>query len=238
MSLIPNWIEPHDHWLVWVIVFNIVLFTIVLLTILSYRIYYILTRKRKQKFKSALLSLLSGALNYPEKEEIYIKKIHKIVRKSWQYEILLDNLVVMCYSFSGTYADRSKALYNRFNLKSVSNRKLTSNRWWKVVEGIIELSIVGSADAYKPIIPLLDHENFHVRRQAKIAIVEIGQTKGLMEMESRIGIMSRWTFISILSIIHRSAFKLTHKELERLKNSENPATRRLSAHLEKYSVAS
>lgn len=237
MNIIPDWINPNDHWLIYLIAFNVVLFTVTLGFILFIRVYYILNHRRERKFESTLLSLLSAALNYPEKEEMYVKKIHKLVRKRWQYEILLDNLVVMCYSFSGSYAERSKNLYTRFNLKPMSNRKLQSNRWWKVVEGIIEISIVGNKNAYKEIIPLLDHENFHVRRQAKIAIVEIGQIKGLMEMESKIGIMSRWTFISILSIIHRSAFKLKPEELERLKKSQNPATRRLSAHLEKYSVA-
>ena len=67
-------------------------------------------------------------------------------------------------------------------------------------------------------------------------MVEIGEIKGLMEMESRIGIMSKWTFLSILSILHRSPFKLNKHQLEQLKNSKNPATRRLTNYLDKYSV--
>ncbi|WP_258105006.1 hypothetical protein [Marinoscillum sp. MHG1-6] len=233
-----NWVAPQDRWLFWVIAFNVLLFSTVFIAIMIYRSYYILTHKRERKFRSTLLSLLSGALNYPEREQHYAAKIKKLVRRTWQVEILLDNLVVMCYSFSGVYEARSKALYDLFNLREISQRKLKSRQWHEIVEGIIELSIVGGSNDVKAILPLLEHENFHVRKEAKIAIVEIGEVRGLMEMEARMGLMSRWTFISILSILHRSAFKLKKEELEKLKNSDNPAMLRLTQHLEKFSVAS
>ena len=150
--------------------------------------------------------------------------------------MLLDELVQMCYSFSGVYEERSKELYYHFGLDKISIKKLNSSFTHRIVEGIIELSIVGDKSAYSSIVPLVDHYDIRVRKQAKIAMVEIGEIKGLMEMESRIGIMSNWTFISILSILHRSPFKLNKSQLETLKNSKNPATRRLTHYLDKYSV--
>ena len=225
-----------DQWIIYLIGLVLLCLFLTLISIFTYRIRYILFNKKQQKFRSTLLSLLSATLNYPEKSDKYKKQLNQLVRNTWQKEMLLDELIQMCYSFSGIYEERSKELYYYFELDKISIKKLDSTFTHRIVEGIIELSIVGDKSAYSTIIPLVDHHDISVRKQAKIAMVEIGEIKGLMEMESRIGIMSNWTFISILSILHRSPFKLSKVQLETLRNSQNPATRKLTHYLDKYSV--
>ncbi|HCX23301.1 MAG: hypothetical protein CMB80_24925 [Flammeovirgaceae bacterium] len=225
-----------DQLIIYLIGAIIVGLVITLLSIFIYRFRYMLFDRKQQKFRSTLLSLLSAALNYPEKNVKYKKQLSHLVKSKWQKEMLLDELVQMSYSFSGVYEERSKELYYHFELDKISIKKLSSAYTYRIVEGIIELSIVGNKSAYSSILPLVDHHESQVRKQAKIAMVEIGEIKGLMEMESRIGIMSKWTFLSILSILHRSPFKLNKHQLEQLKNSKNPATRRLTNYLDKYSV--
>lgn len=229
-------IASNDHWLIYIIVGIISVTLIILLAIIVYRLNYLLSKSRIRKFESALLNLLSGAVNHPEKNQENKNRISKILKKRWQYEILLKYLKVMCYSFRGIFEDRSKELYMYFGLNELSERKLKSLKWDKRIEGIIELSVIGGHDSYNKILPLLDDKEIRVRRQCKIAIVELGEVNGLIEMEAKMGTMSNWTFISILSILHRSTFKISSKNLEILKKSKNPSMKKLLPHLEKYAV--
>lgn len=232
----PDWISTSDYWIVWLILSISVLTLLVLCVILIHRIRFILFDLRFRKFQSVLNGLLSKVINRYDQKEKYLTKIKAIVNSRWKKDLLLDQLVVMCYNFSGIYAVRSREVFDHFQLRQDCLKKLKSSKWNKIVEGIIELSIMDEKDGYELIEPLLDHDNYQVRKQAKIAIVEIDKIEGLMKMESRIGIMSRWTFISILSILHRNPFKLSQSNLDLLKQSKNPSTRRLSEYLGKYSV--
>jgi hypothetical protein len=195
-----------------------------------------MTNRRIKRFESILLTLLSGAVNHPERKQEYINSISRILKKRWQYQILLKSLKTMCYSFRGVYEDRSKELYKYFNLDQLSERKLKSVNWDERIEGVIELSVIGGHESYNKILPLLDDKELRVRRQCKIALVEIGEVNGLIEMESKMGAMSQWTFLSILSILHRSTFKINSKNLEILKSSKNPSIKKFLPYLEKYSV--
>lgn len=229
-------INQQDHWLIYLIAVIIGLALTVLLVILSYRVFYISNRRKFKRFKTDLISALSGAVNYPDKSEEYRAILKSLVKKRWHHEILLVYLTRMCYSFRGVYEQRARELYDYFELDKISQKKLKSLKWYKKTEGIIELSIMGDKDSVESILPMLEHKNWHVRKQSKIAIVELGEVEGLMQMESRMGTMSRWTFISILSILHRSAFKLSKENLETLRRSQNPSTRKLVPHLEKYAT--
>lgn len=231
-----DWVRQDDRWLLWVIFGIVSLAILVFVFILIYRIHFILYDRRKRKFTSTLISLLSKALNNPEKLSKHVNRIKKLLRTSWQYEILLDQLINMCYCFQGVYATRAREIFDEFDLMSRSTRKLDSSRWDEIIEGIMELSVVAEEDGYKLITPLLNHPNPHVRREAKVAIVEIGKTKALLEMHGKMGVMSKWTFISVLSILHRNAFKLSKSDLDYLKNSSNPSMKALAGHLGKYSV--
>lgn len=236
MNLDISYINSKDHWLIYLIIGITCLALITLLVIIGFRIHHHLTFTRRHKFRSALIRLLSGVVNFPDQREQFTSEITQLLKEKWQYEILLDELLLMCYSFQGVYEDRSKELYYYFKLETFSQLKLNSRRWNEIIEGIIELSIIGDKDSYKKIIPFLDHKEWQVRKQAKIAIIELGEVKGLVEMESKMGIMSRWTFLSILSILHRSAFKITPSNLALLKKSKNPSMQKLIPYLEQYAV--
>lgn len=237
MRTILSLVEAQDVWLVYIISLIVILQLLILATILSYRLSFIIRSERREKFQSVLITILAKAVNYPARKQKFIKKIEKLVTKQWQRELMLDELVMMCYSFTGVYQQRAQELYDYFEMEKLSMDKLKSRKWHRVIEGMIELSIVGGEDMYKTVMPLLEHPNPHVKRQAKIAVVEIGRIKGLLAMETKIGMMSKWTFISILSILHRNPFKLTTQQVNRLKSSKNPGMRKLSNHLDKFSVA-
>ncbi|HET8859609.1 HEAT repeat domain-containing protein [Marivirga sp.] len=175
-------------------------------------------------------------LNHPDKKKTGYSKLKKFLKSDKDYRVLVDLLTSLSYNFSGEYFKRSKAIYDDFQLEHYSIKNLGSTSWDRVVEAIIELSVLGTEKHTKNILPLLDHHNFHVRRQAKIAIVEIGKGKGLMQMEHKIGVMSSWTYISLLAILHRTPFKLGANDLDKLQNSKNPSMRKLSAHLRRFSV--
>ena len=210
---------------------------LVMLVIGTYRVFYLIRRKRKRKLTATIHTLISKFINQPDKRDRQIIRLEKLITKKWHKQLLMDAAIQLSYDLSGNYRNCAVEMYKHFHLDKISNRKLKSKRWDKVIEGIIELSIMQDKEAYPKFLKLLDHPRFQVRKEAKIAIVELERTKGLIDMKERIGIMSEWTFISILAILHRTPFKLKESQINELKTAKNPATRRLAAHLDTYSVA-
>ncbi|WMN10992.1 HEAT repeat domain-containing protein [Marivirga salinae] len=225
-----------DQFLIYCIFVVLIFLLIVVFGIGISRSFFILRDKNYHKREKTLQSILSMILNHPDKKKAGYSKLKKFLKSDNDHQVLVDLLTSIGYNLSGQYFERAKAIYDDFKLEEFSIKNLNSTNWDKIVEAIIELSVLGSEKHTKNILPLLEHHNSNVRRQAKIAIVEIGKSKGLMQMEDKIGVMSSWTYISILSILHRTPFKLGNKELEKLQNSRNPSMRKLSSHLGRFSV--
>lgn len=216
--------------------FSLMAFTIILL-IAFYGIFFLIRRKRKEKLTSTIHTILAKYVNHSDKKAHYLNKLEHVITRKWHRELLLQAILKMSYEFTGQYRECATEIYRHFKLRKLSHKKLYSRQWEKVVAGIIELSILKDEKAYSKILKLLDHPRFHVRREAKIAIVELEKINGLIDMKERIGIMSEWTYISILAILHRTAFKMKESQLMELKTAKNPATRKLASHLDTYSVA-
>lgn len=229
-------VDENIFWIKGVIAVLIIAIITFLFLIIFYRMRLILFEQKLIKFKSVLRTLLSGVLNNPNRRDYYYKRIDTLVIRKWQYDVLLNQLVKICYSFKGTHYNRAVELYRHFELKQNSIEKIHSGKWYKTVKGIVELSLMGGEASYKLIVHLVNDKNFYVRKQAEIAIVQIGKIDGLMRLENRMGTISYWTILSVLSILQRNAFKLTDYDIKRLKNSYNPTTRLLAQHLGNFSV--
>ncbi|MBO6795133.1 MAG: hypothetical protein JJ895_14580 [Balneolaceae bacterium] len=232
-----TWAPVEDYWLVQIVQYIIALIGVVLFALAYFRLIHTVTEANRRKFESTLYSLLSKILNHPEKKEQYLKRMDKLVKKHWQKEILLDQLINICYSFKGVYADRGREVFDHYKFLKRSKRKLKSLRWNKVVEGIIELSIIAEKDGRREIFKLINDPHPEVRKEARIAIVEIDRIQGLIDMNGVLGKMSRWTYISIFSVLQRSPFKLSTKDFNALSKSKNPSMRKLVRELEPYAVA-
>ncbi len=231
-----SWAPADDFWLLQIVLAILALIAMVLLALAYFRIVHIVSDVKRKKFESTLYSLLSKILNHPEKKEKYLTRMDKLVRRRWQREILLDQLINICYSFKGVYADRGREVYDHYKLSNRSKRKLKSLRWNKVVEGIIELSIIAEKGGRREIFKLINDPHPEVRIEARIAIVEIDRIQGLINMNGVLGKMSRWTYISIFSVLQRSPFKLSSDEFAILAKSKNLSMRKLVRELEPYAV--
>jgi hypothetical protein len=225
-----------DQILVYGIYVILIFIGLVLIGLAISRTRFMLWNKSYQRREKLLHSILSMLLNHPDKREAAYNKLTKFLKSEKDYKVLVDLLTSIGYTLSGQYFERAKAVYYDFHLENYSIKNLSHQDWDRIVEAIIELSVLGTEKHLKHILQLLDHHNPHVRRQAKIAVVEIGKGKGLMQMEDKIGVMSDWTYMSILSILHRTPFKLGAKDLEKLQNSKNPSMRKLAGHLSRFSV--
>ena len=231
-----NDFPANERWLIILLYVVLTGVGVILLLLVFSRVRYVLRRRHHLRFTQTASSLMADLVNHEQRREANLARIKGLARRPWQRQILLDMVAEMCYNFTGSYFQRSRDVFYQLGLLSVCQRKLRSRHWNQVVEGIAELSVVEAHEAYALIEPLLDHPHLLVRRQARLAVVELGKVQGLMAMERRLGVMSEWTFISILALLHRSAFKLSPEQLQQLQQSKNPSARRLAQRLDRYSV--
>jgi hypothetical protein len=87
-------------------------------------------------------------------------------------------------SLHRNYMGEQRNILERFfslsNLTSFSYKKLKSNQWAEIVEGIRVLSVLNIQEAFDPIKSLLDHPNAYVKKEAFIGLVTL---KGLQALE-------------------------------------------------------
>ncbi|MEQ9306644.1 MAG: hypothetical protein RJQ14_22210 [Marinoscillum sp.] len=210
-----------------------------LLIILYTRFTYVMDRKWKESIRELYQTLLAQYVNSkdPKKAKKIRERIIKISNSKEKKEILLDEVTDLYNSFNGICSKMAQELYQDMELYKLSIKKLKHHRWHMKMEGIVELSLMNYKEAYSLIVPLLYHKNVDVRRKAKIAIIELKKAKGLEDLVNLPTEMSNWTFLSILSILHRHPSKLTNNELNNLKNSDSESMKSLARHLEKHSLA-
>lgn len=210
----------------------------VLLLVLGSRVRHNLRLQRRQRVSQRLGVLLAEYINDPYLMEELWERLVRESRGRWRKQILLQHVTELAYNLTGVYFDRVQEAYYSFGLQRVSVRKLKSRRWDRVVEGMTELAILEADEGFDLIKPMLESRVRPIRRQARLALVTLDKAEGLMAMERQLGSMSNWTYISILSILQRSAFKLNAEQLHQLSTSKNPSSRRLAERIGKFVVTS
>ena len=198
--------------------------------------FYILSNKISEQHKSVIQDLLALYVNNIDTDEKQIihNKLRALSKKELTAQILLNELMDVLDNFSGKTANSVIELYHQFQLHRLSIKKIKDERWSKKIEGIVEISSMEYIDGEKYLINLLNHSNKHVRRHAKVGLVELKKIKGLIDISKAPSIMSEWTYISILSILHRYPFRLEKTELKELENSTDQSIINLTNHIKKH----
>jgi len=211
---------------------------IFLIAIIYTRTIFSLNEKWRREIRALYQDLLALYVTKDEEqaEKIFVK-IKRLSLSNDRKEILLGEVVGLYNNFTGICSERPKNLYNRMQLYDLSLHKLKDSRWHIKIEGIVEASLMGYREAYPLIFNLLRDTNINVRRHAKVGIVELMKKDGLKDLLDLPDPMSKWTHISILSILRRHPFKMKQAELDFLQNHSNPYIKRIAVHLERYSVA-
>jgi hypothetical protein len=230
--------ESEDRLILEIIYILVGLGLFFLAIILIVRMSFVLNNNWRMSLTDTYQTLLAQYVNAPEytRAEEIKRRIVRISNTNAKKEILLHEVANLYNNFSGRFSDTARDLYQDLELYKLSIKKVKHLRWHNKIEGIVELSLMKHFKAADLIIPLLKHRDINVRRHAKIGLVELKKIEGIKELTHIPADMSEWTFLSILSIMHRTPTKITEGDLHVLKNAESENIRALAAHLEKYSL--
>lgn len=209
-----------------------------LLTIIYIRLRYVSGRKWKASVRDLYQTLLAQYVNASSLEESNKVKnrIIKLSNNNPKKEILLQELMSLVDNFKGTVVEKAQELYKALDLHKLSLKKLENQRWYVKIDGITQLSLMGYQDCFQQLTALLEYPEPNVRRHAKIAIVELHKVKGLKEVSKLASPLSEWSFISMLSILHKHPLKIRKKDMEELATVENENIVRLAQKLQEHNL--
>lgn len=229
----------EDRFIMEIIVVMLIMIIFFLGFILYIRFSYVLDRRWKKSLQGMFQTLLAKYVNTKDANEInkLKRRIIKLSKTKEKKEMLLKMIIDLYNNFSGSYSDSVEQLYHELKLYELSLKKVKNRRWHVKIEGIVELSTMDYREATQSIIPMLKHKNVEVRRQTKIALVKLNKLEGVKELMNHPSPMSEWTYLSILSILHRNSVRVNEHDLQELRRSKEASMLSLSDHLEKYSLS-
>jgi hypothetical protein len=115
--------------------------------------------------------------------------------------VLLNELISLRKSISGSAAENLKAVYRQLNLMEESLTDLRDLRWHKKVAGIQQLSIMDMTGYTDKIYRLTNHSNEFVRMESQLALVQLHGYKGLRFLSIIRHPLSDWQQLSLLHLL-------------------------------------
>src|SRR6476661_3711398 len=140
------------------------------LFIASRRFYQKFLAWRESAWKENIATMLANIIVYGDEEETedivahFLPRFKKIpiYRKNIR-EMLIKELLVYHFNFTGKTADVLKELYLRLKLDRYASRKLKSRYWETQIEGIREITQLWLRQYSEMILKLTDDENSQLR---------------------------------------------------------------------------
>lgn len=217
-----------------ILVFGSFGFLVIIMTIIQ-RGIYLREKKWRLQTRISITKPLASFLNGIEEDKA-LNAISELVITPKQRQILLIKLILARQSFSGKYSEKALWLYYHFKLDVDSLKKINSKIWHRIIEGIVELSIMDKYQIKYRFIALAKHSNVNVRRNAKIALIRLEKANGLKDLFEINDTLSNWSYISILSILRREPFKINVNQLKQYVDNDDKNTVQLFDHLQKHTV--
>ena len=122
-----------------------------------------------------LFNLLFGITTMEEA----LQEFHALPKSALLNRAMTRSIISLYRNYAG---EQRKILENFFvlsDLADFSYKKLKSNRWVEVVEGIRVLSVLNVHEAFGVMRVLLDHPNTHVKKEAFIGLITLEGMQGL-----------------------------------------------------------
>lgn len=169
-----------------------------------------------EKSLQELESLSDEELNksFPAKQ--LIKPIYK--------QVLTERILALNKKMKGEFKLKLKALYKRLNLDKITIEKLNSDRWDRVVIGLVEVNEMNLKELLKEVKKHVNSPNFHVRSQAVATVLNLSESVDLSFLRDQTFPLSRWQQMNYLRIIkYLNSSRELH--INSLFSSHNPSIR-------------
>lgn len=221
---------------VFIITIIISVFGIVTIAMIVFMVFYKVRKNKKERLKSEY----DGMIVTPLSEILFDKNIRAIddlsdeelnkffpahlLNKPLYQSVLIGRIISLNKSMKGDFKAKLKALYKRLGLDQVSLESLASNKWDRVVSGLVQINEMDLYEAVPEVKKLVNSSNFYIRSQAVATLLNISTLVDLNFLRDQTFPLSRWQQMNYLRIIR---FLHTQKELhlESLFDSENQSIR-------------
>lgn len=136
-------------------------------------------------------------------------------------KLMIKTIISLHKNYSGIYKCKLEDYYEESGFARYSLRKLKSERWHQIVEGIRDLSNLNYNRAYHTIAGLLAHPNEIVQREAFIRIVRLKGPGELVQRKDHRIYLDDWTQSNILYNL-KSNLVACPDDIDVLLTSSNP----------------
>lgn len=120
------------------------------------------------------------------------------LKNSIKRNIAVEELLVCKKYLKGAAMQSAVNLYEDLDLRKVTDEKLTSSIWSRVVKGIQEIYIFDQYDAIEQLYHFADHSNPFIRAEAQFGIVNLQGFDGLGFLKNVQNQLSTWDQINIV----------------------------------------
>ncbi|NCI47187.1 HEAT repeat domain-containing protein [Sediminibacterium soli] len=167
-------------------------------------IYIVLWRKKRQHFYSLAINQdienwITHILMEEDDADIPVSQnLYRSLRNPRARQYLINELVKCKRNFSGSAGNTIMGLYERFDLKKDSVKKIRSGKWFIKARGIQELFMMNQADLLTTIYKNTNNRNEFVRMEAQTGVIYMTGFAGLRFLDVIAYPLTEWQQIRLL----------------------------------------
>ncbi len=134
----------------------------------------------------------------PDHKVIIPSQLKEALTNSIKRNIAVEELLVCKKYLKGAAMQAAVNLYEQLDLRKVTNRKINSSIWSRVVKGIQEIYIFDQYDAMEQLFHFADNSNPFIRAEAQFGVVNLQGFDALRFLKNVENQLSTWDQINIL----------------------------------------
>ena len=136
------------------------------------------------------------------------KRFYQMMKNPWAQQFVIDELVGCKKNFSGAVAENIVVLYKQLGLKSVSVKKMRSNKGWHIkAKGIQELYMMDQQDVLTSIYKNTNSNNEYIRMEAQTGVIHLAGFSGLRFLDVISYPITEWQQLKLLEQLRLSSKK-------------------------------
>lgn len=176
-----------------------------IITAIVVTMIYIFLHVKKKRFRTKenivvqLNDWISDVLTMESFEEIIIAAdLQQYLVKPRNRQFVIENLINIKKSLTGTAAEHIIKLYEQIGLKKDSIKSFNSIAWHEKAKGIYQLYMMNQKNEMPDIFNHTDNSNEYVRMEAQTAIIGFQGFEGLVFLDTLTRPLNEWQQIKLL----------------------------------------
>ena len=136
------------------------------------------------------------------------------------HQFVINRLIAVRRNFSGSSLDKIVKLYQQFDFKNDSLKKIHSRHWFKKARGIYELYMMNQLDMEHEIAKHTNSPNEYIRMEAQTAIISFHGFEGLNFLETLTQPITEWHQLKLMEQLNGFSVQVI-QDISKWLKSEN-----------------